>query len=117
MIRNALASVAVSDLSKAAQWYERLFGRPADSTPMKELAEWKFEGGGWLQVYVGADRAGNGSFTLSVSDLPGEVTRLRNAGFDTGRTIETPTVRVMMLEDPDGNSIAFAEAADPGMAR
>ena len=117
MIRNALASVAVSDVSKAAQWYEKLFGRPADSTPMKELAEWRFEGGGWLQVYEGADRAGSGSFTLSVSDLAGEVSRLQNAGFNTGKTVETATVRVMMLRDPDGNSIAFAEAADPGMAR
>jgi hypothetical protein len=40
-INNALASVAVADLQSAAQWYEGLFGRPADSGPMSEVAEWK----------------------------------------------------------------------------
>jgi len=33
-ITNALASLAVADLSAAARWYEKLFGRAADSTPM-----------------------------------------------------------------------------------
>jgi hypothetical protein len=84
---------------------------------MTELAEWKFEGGGWLQVYEAPDRAGRGSFTLSVSDLDGEISRLQSAGFDTGKRGETGTVKVMMLQDPDGNSIAFAEASDPTMAR
>jgi hypothetical protein len=59
-IRNAIASVAVKDLKSASQWYERLFGGPADSTPMSEVAEWKFDGGGWLQVYRHPERAGRG---------------------------------------------------------
>src|SRR5882762_8735026 len=41
-IDNALASVAVKDLKAAVAWYEQLFERPADSTPMPEVAEWKF---------------------------------------------------------------------------
>jgi predicted enzyme related to lactoylglutathione lyase len=49
-IENALASVAVKDLKAAAAWYEKLFGRPADSTPMPEVAEWKFGRGGFTQV-------------------------------------------------------------------
>ena len=36
-ITNALASVAVKDLSSATKGYERLFGRPA-SRPMPEVA-------------------------------------------------------------------------------
>jgi predicted enzyme related to lactoylglutathione lyase len=44
-IKNAIASLAVKDLSSAVQWYETLFGRPADSRPMAEVAEWKFERG------------------------------------------------------------------------
>jgi hypothetical protein len=57
MFENALASVAVKDLSSATDWYERLFGRPADSSPMSELREWKFPRDGWLQVYqLGARR-------------------------------------------------------------
>ena len=68
-IRNALASVAVKDLKSASQWYEQLFGRPPDSRPMPEVAEWKFEQGGWLQVYQLPERAGKGSVTLSVNSL------------------------------------------------
>jgi hypothetical protein len=84
---------------------------------MAELAEWKFQGGGWLQVYQAPDRAGKGSCTLSVNDLAGEVSRLRQAGFDTGEPGETGTVKVMMLKDPDGNSIAFSETSDATIAQ
>jgi hypothetical protein len=72
-IKNALASVAVKDLKTFVHWHEKIFGRSPDSTPMPEVAEWKFPGGGWLQVYA--------------------------------------------LAEPDGNSIAFAEAQDPSMAK
>ena len=59
-ILNALASVAVSNLQSTMGWYERLLGRPADSRPMYEVAECKFEGGGWLRVYRAPDRAVKG---------------------------------------------------------
>ena len=36
---------------------------------MPEVAEWKFERGGWLQVYQLPERAGGGSCTLAVSDI------------------------------------------------
>jgi hypothetical protein len=62
-IINAIASVAVRDLDTAAAWYERILGRPADSRPIPELAEWKFQRGGWLQVYEQPQRAGTGSVT------------------------------------------------------
>jgi predicted enzyme related to lactoylglutathione lyase len=117
VIRNAIASLAVSDVSKAAAWYERLFGRPADSAPMPELLEWKFDAGGWLQVYQTPDRAGRGSCTLSVTDLASEVSRLQEAGFETTEPTRTATAKVMMIKDPDGNSIAFAEAGDPSIAQ
>ena len=38
-ISNALASLAVNDLRSAERWYERLFGRRADATPMPEVSE------------------------------------------------------------------------------
>ena len=76
-IRNALASMAVKDLKLSVSWYEKLFGRPADSTPMPEVAEWKFPGGGWLQVYAGPERAGGSSCTLAVSNLDEESERAK----------------------------------------
>ena len=68
-IDNAIASLAVKDLQAAVSWYEGVLGRPADSTPMPEVAEWKFPRGGWLQVYQLPERAGAGSCTLAVAAL------------------------------------------------
>ncbi len=111
-ITNALASVAVKDLRSTSQWYENLFGRPADSTPMSELAEWEFEEGGWLQVYQNPERAGTGSVTLAVSDLEQQIAVLKKSGIEAGATMKRAKVKVVMIKDPDGNSIAFAEALD-----
>ena len=116
-IDNALASIAVKDLEAASVWYEKLFGRPADSTPMPEVAEWKFERGGWLQVYELAERAGHGSCTLAVSDIAGAIAHLQSLGIDTSEASSGAKVKTVMITDPDGNHLAFAEAIDSRMAR
>jgi predicted enzyme related to lactoylglutathione lyase len=116
-IDNAIASVAVKDLSSAVPWYEALFGRAPDSTPMPEVAEWKFARGGWLQVYQLPERAGNGSVTLAVSDIEEAAAHVRKLGIDTGQRSSGPKVKTLMIADPDGNHIAFAEAVDHSMAR
>jgi catechol 2,3-dioxygenase-like lactoylglutathione lyase family enzyme len=116
-ITNAIASVAVRDLKAAEQWYESLLGRPADSRPMPEVSEWKFERGGWLQVYELPERAGSGSVTLAVRNMENQVARLDMLGIDTRRRSAGPKVETLMISDPDGNHIALAEARDPSMAR
>ena len=45
-IKNVLAGVAVTDLATATDWYNKLFGRKPDQTPMETLAEYRFPGGG-----------------------------------------------------------------------
>jgi predicted enzyme related to lactoylglutathione lyase len=109
-INNALASVAVKDIKTAVQWYEKVIGRPADSTPMPELAEWQFPIGGGLQVYALPERAGSCSCTLLVSDIDAEAARLKKQGVATGAQTSGMQVKVFMIKDPDGNSIAFAQA-------
>jgi hypothetical protein len=116
-IENALASLAVKDLGASAEWYERLFQRPADSRPMPEVAEWKFPRGGWLQVYQLPERAGKGSCTLAVSDLASTVQHVASLGIDTSQQPSGAQVKTLMIRDPDGNSIAFAETIDRSMAR
>ena len=116
-IQNVLASVAVKDLQAAVKWYEKLLGRPADSTPTPELAEWKFPRGGWLQVYRLPERAGSGSFTLAVDDIEAEIRKLDELGIDTRQQSGDAKVKTVMIADPDGNHIAFAEAIDTTMAR
>lgn len=84
-IDNALASIAVKDLKVAVTWYEQLLGRPADTRPMPNLAEWKFERGGWLQVYELAERAGLGSCTLAVNDIEEVVSHVQSWAWTRAR--------------------------------
>src|SRR5258705_9789805 len=98
-ITNALAAFAVRDLRASTPWYQHLLGRPADSTPMPEVAEWKFERGGWLQVYQSKDRVGAGSVTLAVSDLDEQVAALKKIGIDPSRTMDGKKVKVVMIKD------------------
>jgi predicted enzyme related to lactoylglutathione lyase len=116
-IDNAIASVAVKDLKAASAWYEKLFRRSADSTPMPEVAEWKFERGGWLRVYELSERAGAGSCTLAVRDIAGIIAHLKSLGIDTSQVSSGATVKTVMITDPDGNHLAFAETIDSSMAR
>ena len=114
-IENAIASVAVKNLKSAAAWYERLLGRPADSTPMPEVAEWKFPRGGWLQVYQLPERAGHCSFTLAVSDIEEIIVNVENLGIDPKQRDSGRQAKTLMIVDPDGNHIAFAEVLDKTM--
>jgi predicted enzyme related to lactoylglutathione lyase len=116
-IKNALASLAVNNLKASLAWYEQLFGRPADSLPMPEIAEWKFERGGWLQVYQNQKQFGTGSVTLAVDSLGQQIAALKKLGIDPGRQLGGDKVNVIMIKDPDGNSIAFAEALDANIAQ
>ena len=83
---------------------------------MPEVAEWKFTRGGWLQVYHQPDRAGGGSCTLAVSDIEAVIEHARRLGIDTSQTSSGPMVKTLMITDPDGNHIAFAQAIDKTMA-
>jgi predicted enzyme related to lactoylglutathione lyase len=116
-IDNAIASLAVRDLTPAVAWYEALFGRGADSTPMPEVAEWRFPRGGWLQVYQLPERAGEGSMTLAVTDMDEVVAHVKKLGIDASQRTSGSRVRTLMIVDLDGNHIAFAEAFDDTMAR
>ena len=104
---NALASVAARDLNAAVDWYQKVFERPPDSRPMPEVAEWKFDRGGWLQVYRLPERAGAGSFTLSVSGIEALASRMPALGIDTSQQTPRPKVKTLMITDVDGNHIAF----------
>jgi hypothetical protein len=114
-ITNALASVAVSDLAASSRWYERLLG--PGSHPMAEVVEWQLERGGGLQVYELPDRAGQGSCTLIVSDIDEIAQRLNASGLASHiEPTRNDRVDTIMINDPDGNSLAFAMPKDPSLA-
>ena len=114
MVQNALASVAVSNLSQSLAWYEKLLDAKP-SRPMPEVGEWHFERGGGLQVYELPERAGEGSVTLAVNDLEPEIEHLNSLGIDTSHKTSGEKVRTVMITDPDGNHIAIAEALPAGV--
>jgi predicted enzyme related to lactoylglutathione lyase len=109
-IKNALAGVAVKDLDKATAWYRKLIGRAPDKQPMPNDAEYKFENGGWMQIFVDPERAGKSSVTLTVDDLDATLGQLKADGIAHGELIRTVYVDTAILVDPDGNQVVLAQA-------
>ena len=83
---------------------------------MPEVAEWSFERGGSLQVYQLPELAGSGSFTLVVTSIEEQVTQLGKLNIDASERTSGVRVKTIMITDPDGNHIAFAEAVDSSLA-
>jgi hypothetical protein len=103
------------DLDASVSWYTTLLGEPVGK-PTSGMAEWSFPGGGWLQVYALPERAGRGSFTVSVTSIDEQADALRAIGIDQPSGPSNERVRTLMVKDPDGNSIAFAEPLDSSLA-
>ena len=85
---------------------------------MAGVVEWQLERGGGLQIYDLPERAGQGSCTLIVSDIEEIAQQLRTAGLaanpEPARGDRADTV---MIQDPDGNSIAFSMPKDATLAQ
>jgi len=117
-VENALAGVTVADLAAARTWYEQVVGRPADLLPSEtnDFAEWRFELGGALQLFVDKGRAGQSSATLIVPRLEPELDAVRAAGIRVGRTADSPFVRTAILSDPDGNRVVLVQSLASAIA-
>jgi predicted enzyme related to lactoylglutathione lyase len=108
-ISNALAGIAVDNLAEVLDFYVMLFGREADARPMNDVAEWKLPGGGWVQVFTDADRAGASTMTLVVADLPTELARLDLNGIKPVSKAMGDFFKTAKLRDPDGNQIILSQ--------
>jgi catechol 2,3-dioxygenase-like lactoylglutathione lyase family enzyme len=108
------AGVAVADYSSARAWYERLIGRPADFYPHETEAVWQIIENGWIYVVADNARAGRGLLTLMVDNLDRQIAELRERGLAVG-AIETQPGRFrrVVVLDPEGNTITFAQALSP----
>lgn len=105
---NVLAGVAVNDLEKSVEWYAEVLGRGPDARPMRGLAEWQFDSGGWLQVFRDPERAGRSSITFAEDDFDARVWALKAKGIDVGPTTRSEEVDTAIVHDPDGNRVVFA---------
>ena len=108
-ITNALAGIAVDDMNEALDFYERLFGRPADARPMGDHAEWKLPGGGWVQVHTDSDRAGASNLTLIVDDIAEELGRLSLHGLTPVAKSVGDFFKTAKFRDADGNQIILSQ--------
>jgi hypothetical protein len=108
-LKNVLAFVAVRDIQEGSRWYKMLLGREPDTQPMKGLVEWQFEAGGWLQVNENKQLAGRSSVTLVDTDLDDRVKQLKKAGIEPKSVLRGDQVSVVIITDPDGNQVVFAQ--------
>ena len=108
-LKNALAFLAVRDVEEGTRWYKMLLGREPDTQPMKGLVEWQFEAGGWLQVNENRQLAGRSSVTLVETDLDDRIKQLKKAGIEPKSVMRGEQVSVVIVADPDGNQVVFAQ--------
>lgn len=114
---NVLAGIASMNFEKSLNWYEKLLNSKPDSQPMEGVAEWKFDGGGWLQLFADSERAGDSSITLSVDDLDKTIRKLSELDIEVGEQTDSDIVKTAKIIDPDGNQIILAEAMSSAIAR
>lgn len=105
-VTHALASLVVTDLARAEDWYAALFGRAPDARPMAGLLEWHLDSGG-VQVFTEPDRAGRSGVTLAVDDLEFLAAALTAAGVEHGGPTRATSSRLLQLSDPDGNRVVL----------
>jgi hypothetical protein len=77
---------------------------------MSEVAEWKFNGGSWIQVFEDPERAGRSSVTLVERDLDDRLSELRSKTIEIRSTSDGESVRTAIVDDPDGNQLVFAQS-------
>jgi hypothetical protein len=107
MITRLLAQMTVTESARAKFWYTRLFGRGPDAEPMPGLLEWHLADSFGVQVWAETARAGTSCMVLDESDLDELAARLDRVGIDHEAMQDATTVRVLPLQDPDGNRIVF----------
>lgn len=105
--------MAVSDRSKAVEWFKVFFGRPADEVIGEEYL-WQVGVNAWVVVddrEVRAEYVGGAMVTFGVTDLDDILARLDANGIDH-EPVETygNGVRHVVVLDPDGNSLSLAES-------
>jgi glyoxylase I family protein len=105
----AFTGVPVTELASGRDFFERLFGRPADVDVAADEVMWRVAETSWLYVVVDVARAGNGLVALSVADLDATLAEL------AGRGIRPATVEAVggghkaTVLDPDENAVAIIE--------
>jgi catechol 2,3-dioxygenase-like lactoylglutathione lyase family enzyme len=117
-------SIAVSDITRAAEFYEGKLGLSAPESQHDESRIYACGGDTSLHVYASPTHAGTATATLAtwyVADLEEVVDELRSRGVtferyddpslraDAKGIHELDTGRVAWFKDPDGNTFALEQ--------
>jgi predicted enzyme related to lactoylglutathione lyase len=105
------AGISVNDYAAAAEWYERLFGRPPSFIPNETEAVWELAEHRYIYIEHRPEHAGHTLHTIFVDDLDALVTQIAGRGLEPAkRETYSNGVRKATYIDPDGNEIGFGGA-------
>jgi hypothetical protein len=105
----AFTGVPVTDLATGRDYFERLFGRPADVEVAVDEVMWQVAETAWLYVVVDVGRAGNGLVALSVADLHATMAELAGRGIRPAKVEAVGGGHKATVFDPDENLVAIIE--------
>jgi hypothetical protein len=103
--------VPVSALVHGRDFFERLFGRPADIVASEDEVLWRVADSAWLYVKVDPVRAGNALAALAVAHLDAVLADLEGRGIRPTTVERLEAGRKATLHDPDGNTVAIIEVS------
>ena len=106
-----LVRIAVRDLSRSRQWYERLFGKRPDLEPLPGQIEFNIAGT-WLLIEEGEVSPSSWNIRLEVGDLTREREHLQQLGIAmTEVKTVSGAIDWFSFADPDGNSWMFFQVS------
>jgi catechol 2,3-dioxygenase-like lactoylglutathione lyase family enzyme len=111
MEADLFAGIAVSDFSRAVDWYERLLGEPRTFEATDTEYVWTLSEHRSIYVELLPERAGYAMVTAFFAD-PNDLDRFVKSAAARGIQPETTEtygngVRKVIYRDPDGNEVGF----------
>jgi catechol 2,3-dioxygenase-like lactoylglutathione lyase family enzyme len=106
-VTHTFAGLPVADYSAAYEWYVRLLGREADMFPHDRECVWRLTPTSSIYVAQDRERAGSALLTVALDDLDAQERRLRDAGFGFMEEATQAAPRRLVVNDADGNRLAF----------
>lgn len=111
MDADLFAGVAVSDLARAIDWYERLLGDVESFDPNDTERVWTLTERAHVYAVQQPDGAGHSLVTIFVGDLDGFLAAASGRGVQpVSQETYDNGVRKALFRDPDGNEIGVGGA-------